>query len=110
MVQATVITGVALIGLTFGPMVWATIAGPAAKHAPAPQETAAKTQPAAPAAPTTPEPATKPTTETRPAAETKAPVSKEALDKLGVNDIKKADPKSNPLEKNNDDILKDLGK
>lgn len=59
-----------------------------------------------PAKTATPEP-TKTATDT---SKTKQTVSKEAIDKLGVNDTKAASPKVNPLEKSADDLLKDLDK
>jgi hypothetical protein len=109
MIQATAVVVLFLVGFTVGPYLLSTPAGDnRAKPEPVPQEEAkvepkepAKTKPTAPAAPVDPKTAV---------TAKDPPVSKDALNKLGVNETKKADPSLNPLDKGNDDLLKDLDK
>src|SRR5262249_15042342 len=96
---------------TFGPPLWSK-ATPASDTAPkpaaSPKETA-KTETPEPAKTTPAQPTTPDNTKTA-ADSSKPPVSKEALEKLGVTDTKKGDPKSNPLDKGIDDLFKDIDK
>jgi hypothetical protein len=109
MVQATIITVVFMVVFTFGPMVWSTPhtdATPAAKPADAKVDTPQPSKVAE-----TPAPAPSTTAAIPPAtANPQPPNAKDALDKIGANDTKKASPKVNPLEKSADDLFKDLDK
>jgi hypothetical protein len=107
--QATLGAVVLLVVCSAGPLVWRKVAPapqrPAAK-APADPEDAGKGEPARAA------PATK---ETPPAAAAavepkQPPVGKDAVEKLGLNEAKPANPKVNPLDSATDDLLKDLDK
>lgn len=106
-IQATVISVIALAALTVGPYWWEKLTPPSkpaeqARETPKAEnkDVATKSEPTKPA---TPEPA-------KTAENKKEPVSKDALDKLGVNESKTASPKVNPLEKSSDDLLKELDK
>jgi len=116
MVQATVLTALLMVGLTFGPYLWSmTSPAAASKATPTTPEETAKAAPTAPATPATPATSDKgKTTPEAPkpalAAKDAPVVSKEAVDKLGVNDTKKTDPTVNPLDKSTDDLFKELDK
>lgn len=108
-VLATVITVVFMAAFTVGPYVWNRMAPPVAK-APPPKAAA----PAAAATPTTagPQPATPVAAATAaapaPAATAAAPRDP-VLDRLGIGEVKMADPKAkNPLDAGADDLLKDI--
>lgn len=61
--------------------------------------------------PTTPpptDPGVPPSATTKPAAKPSTPKSKDLLDILGENGTKKANPSINPLDKKDDDILKEI--
>jgi hypothetical protein len=108
-VLATVITVVGIAAFTVGPYLW-NKSHPQAAPAAAP--VAAPAGPAKPASTTVAGPAGSrpagglPPAGLGPAGST--PV--DPLSALKVNEVKNADPKKNPLENSNDDLLKDIGK
>lgn len=109
-VQAGIGFAALLAALTFGPYYWdkshaSTNAAPAPKEkGDAPQ---AGQPPVAPApSPVTPDPNTKGAPGSPVAG--KPPGKGDILDKLGESGTKNAPPKVNPLDKKDDDILKDI--
>lgn len=109
-VQAGVGFVVLFAGLTVGPYFWEKSQAGAKASSPAPAEKAgppAAGQPAVAPAPSTPDtggklPAGSPT------AGGKVPGKGDIVDKLGENGTKTAPAKVNPLDKKDDDILKDF--
>ena len=112
-ILATVITVIGLAAFTVGPYLWNKSKAP--KEAPTAAPAAPAAAPAAPAKPA-------PTTVAGPAGSLPpgglppaglAPAGSTPVDPLSalkVNEVKTADPKSNPLENSKDDLLKDIGK
>ncbi len=109
MLQATVATVLLMAALTFGPYLWSPATGTAAPSTPATPPEPARADSKAPTPPAVPE-SGKPAREPGNEASQQAPVSKKALEKLGLTDTRKADPRVNPLEKGDDDLLKELDK
>lgn len=107
-VQATVASVLLLMLLTVGPYLWGQIF----PDAPPKGESAKQAEKAAPKeAPKSEAPAAETSAPAKTAdSAKKPPVSKDALDKLGVTDTKTSSPKVNPLEKSADDLLKELDK
>ena len=98
---------VVFAGLTFGPYFWGTSQG-SAKPTPDPVD---KTVTPADQPPVTPAPAPREPGAKLPTSPTpgKLPNSKDDIvNKLGENGTKTAPPKVNPLDKKDDDILKDI--
>lgn len=96
-----------LAGLTFGPYLWDKSHAATKAPAPAPAKSDA---PAASQPPTAPPPsASEPKAASgAPTAIGKPPAKGDILDKLGENGTKTAPAKVNPLDKKDDDILKDI--
>ena len=106
-VQAGIGFVVLFAGMTFGPYFWEKSQAGAKATGPAPAEktgTPAAGQPAAVA----PAPATPDASGKLPAAGGKVPGKGDIVDKLGENGTKAAPAKVNPLDKKDDDILKDI--
>lgn len=102
-IQAGVVTVVLLAALTVGPYLWDRQFPPAAKSGPpAKAETATTPEP-----PTAPDPTPK-KSPTPPAEASKSPNKSEIVGKLGENVAKPASPSVNPLDKKDDDILKEI--
>lgn len=113
--QATIGCIVMMFVFTVGPYLWsktfpAPEKKPAAKAADQPAATADSKKPETPAAAPATTPSAAPDKGTTASKTDKPTVSKEALDKLGLNETKTGSPKVNPLEKSADDLLKDLDK
>jgi hypothetical protein len=102
---AAVITGAALVALTAGPYFMHKAAPAGAAPAAAPNSGGGDSPAPAPA------PSTSPNTEAKkPAGEPgKTPKGKDLPDVLGESGVKTGTPKSNPLDKKDDDIFKELG-
>jgi hypothetical protein len=109
-VLATVITVVGIAAFTVGPYFWNKAQSP--KESPVAAPAAAPASTAKPAPTTVAGPAGSlppgglPPAGLPPAGSAPA----DPLSRLGVNETKPADPKSNPLENSKDDLLKDIGK
>ncbi|MDB5306109.1 MAG: hypothetical protein JWO38_311 [Gemmataceae bacterium] len=109
-VQASVVTAILFAALTAGPYLWEKQPAAAADSGqPAKTENPAATPPPASPAPppTTPAPDT---TAKKPADVTRPPTGgkKDITDVLGESGTKPASPKVNPLDKKEDDLLKDI--
>jgi hypothetical protein len=111
--QATVATIVVILTCTVVPYLWSksspdTVTAQAAPPSQAPakiDESKAKATTPAVSTPDTKQTATASSTGSKPpAADNKGKI----LEKLGMDEAKKADPKANPLENSADDLLKDL--
>lgn len=108
-VLATVVTVVFLAAFTVGPYVWKKMSPPVAK---APPPKAAAPAPAAASTATAPQPAAAVAAGTAaapvPAATMSVPKDP-VLERLGIGEVKMADPKAkNPLDAGADDLLKDI--
>lgn len=106
-VQAALVTGVVFAALTVGPYYLQKQSGaaPQTEPAPAPADAA---PPAAPP-PSTPAPDATAKKTPAPAADPGKPAGKKDLmDVLGEGGTKKSSPKVNPLDRKDDDLLKDL--
>ena len=111
-ITATVGTVILMAILTVGPYLMGVepvTAHPVQAKAAAPEAAPAATNPtpAAVAAPT--DPAAKPAV-TNPGDKPPLSTKDEAVKKLGVGEVKNADPKSNPLDGKGDDLLKGVDK
>lgn len=105
MAQATVVALLFLAVFTFGPHLWSTPIGAKGSAPDAARTATPDTSKTAPALPVAPDKG-KVTVE----SPKQPPVSKDALEKLGVTETKKVDPKVNPLDKAADDLFKELEK
>lgn len=105
-VQATIGTLIVIVLFTVGPYLVAKQFPPTAKAAPAPTPASTTPTPAAAAA----SPAAGPNTDPATPSSSSSPAANATtvLNKLGENETKKASPKVNPLDKKDDDLLKDL--
>ncbi len=117
--QAGIAFALLLAALTFGPYFWEKSHAAARATTPSAEKNeqapaAAPTQPETAPAPSTPSspssPAAKPPTGSQAAGlPTKGPASKgDIIEKLGENVKKEAPSKVNPLDKKEDDLLKDI--
>jgi hypothetical protein len=107
-IQAGIGFALLLAGLTFGPYFWDKSQGAAKANAPAPakSDSPAVSQPPPAPPPSAPEPKAP---SGAPTAVGKPPgKSGDILDKLGESGTKTAPAKVNPLDKKDDDILKDI--
>jgi hypothetical protein len=115
MIVATTWTVILLAVLTIGPYAWKqAMAGhekapAAAETAAAPAENATAEKAPAEKAPAEKAPAERTVAEKAPAAKSpepgQPPVSSKTLERLGVDEVKSADPNSNPLDSKLDDLL-----
>jgi hypothetical protein len=105
-VAATVGTVVLMAILTVGPYAWQLSAADREKK---PAETSEKADKPAPAVAAEPAAAEKPVAERTPPAASPDPgqpvVSAKTLERLGVDEVKQADPGVNPLDSKLDDLL-----
>ncbi len=114
LLNASILAGigfaVVFAALTFGPYYWEKSQAATKVNAPAPAEkigTPAAGQPTVAPAPSTPDPAGKLPPVGAPVSG-KQPGKGDIVDKLGENGTKTAPAKVNPLDKKDDDILKDF--
>ncbi|MSR54488.1 MAG: hypothetical protein EXS09_14545 [Gemmataceae bacterium] len=103
---ATAIAAIMLVAFTAMPYFLAKQADPTPKQV----QAAPEAPEAAPAASVPADPSKSPaaTTATSTPGKTPSPKSKDILDVLGESGTKKANPKVNPLDKKDDDILKEI--
>lgn len=106
-VLATIVTVVFLAAFTIGPYMWNKMSPPVAK---APPPKAAAPAPAATPNASAPAPAVAAGTAAAPVPAATVSVPKDpVLERLGIGEVKMADPKAkNPLDGGADDLLKDI--